>query len=399
MFAVLSDPIIGKLVCEHLSRGSFQCIVRPRWEWEKNTNILAVSKFDDAPVGLVHYFKKSAVIIVPQLANKHIFLTKLISEALPAIVPHLFPSLERGRWIHKVEYELPRVIELESKKLEVEQKAKAEIDLLSLEVTKEQELLGWQYDLLTGTDHALVEAVKKALRLIGFQNIVDVDDERHKEGKTRREDLQIHDLSPVLIVDVKGVGGLPSDAEVLQADKHATIRMREWERTDVVPLSIINHQRHLPPLDRENKMPFRKEILDHAAISHLGLMTTWDLFRLVRSFQKHGWRPEDVKPLFYHNSRISIIPIHYKYIGRVAHIWKQAFSLIIEEGAIKVGDRIAFESVSEFEEMDVSSLQICDNVVESTSAGVEVGIKCMPHPTQLKNGMRIFSIQRTQNGR
>src|SRR5690606_33742325 len=94
--------------------------------------------------------------------------------------------------------------------------------------------------------------------------VVDVDEERDREGKSRREDLQITDRSPTLIVDIKGIGGYPGDEDALQASKHASIRMKEWKRTDVNGLSIINHQRHLPPLERENQMPFRQELL-HAA--------------------------------------------------------------------------------------------------------------------------------------
>ena len=199
-----------------------------------------------------------------------------------------------------------------------------------------------------------------------------------------------------MIVDIKGIGGLPSDADALQADKHATIRMREWKKTDVTALSIINHQRHLPPLDRENNMPFRQEILDHAEESQLGLITTWDLFRLVRSFQNNGWKPEHVKPLFYRKGRIGIIPDHYKAIGKVSHVWKKAFSMIIENGELKVNDHLAFELASEFEEREVASLQIADNSVQSAGVGNDVGVKTTTPLPNLKKGMPVYVVQRAK---
>lgn len=396
MEAVSDDPI-GNLVAAHLKDGSFLCVVRPRWQWtNQNTKTITISKFKE-PVGLVHRGKRGLVIIVPQVSNKPVFLQRLIGEILPGMTPHLFPTLEQGRWIHRMEYELPHVVELEAKKLEVEREAKAEIEELSKEAESERARLGWLHNLLTGTDFPLVEAVKKALHVMGFQKIVDVDAARDKEGKTRREDLQIHDQSPILVVDIKGVGGLPSDEDALQADKHATIRIREWNRTDVVSLSIINHQRHLPPLERDNSVPFRKEILDHAEESQLGLLTTWDLFRLVRSYQKNGWKFAHVKPLFYRKGRITIIPEHYKYLGRISHVWKEAFSINIEAGEIRVKDHIAFELTSEFEEKEVASLKVEDNAVRFAEAGSDVGVKTTPSQPNLKKGMAVYLVQR-ENG-
>lgn len=393
----VTDNAIGNLLSEHLKDADYRCVLEyyPPWV-SKTTKKIALNKFGET-VGLVHSEDKGTIIVLPQISNKRQFLLKLLGELLPEVMPEFFPNLEEGRWVHRIEYELPKVIEFEAQKTEVEKKAKAEIDALAQEVTKERDLLGWMHDLLTGTDQTLVEAVKKALHVLGFQKVADVDAERDKAGKSRREDLQIHDQKPVLIVDIKGVGGLPGDAEALQADKHATIRMREWNITDVVPLSIINHQRHLPPLDRNNEMPFRQEILDHAEESKLGLITTWDLFRLVRSFQKNGWTPENVKPIFYRKGRINIIPNHYKLIGRVRHVWKAAFSIIIDDDELRVNDIIAFELTSEFEEREVASLQIEDNSVASAGAGNEVGVKLKTPQPALKKGMPVYLVQR-ENG-
>lgn len=79
-----------------------------------------------------------------------------------------------------------------------------------------------------------------------------------KTGDTspKREDLRIYDDSPILLVEIKGISGFPRDAAALQVAKYLAPRMREWQRTDIQGLSIINHQRNLPGLDRDNKTPF-----------------------------------------------------------------------------------------------------------------------------------------------
>ena len=240
-----------------------------------------------------------------------------------------------------------------------------------------------------------MEAVKQALALLGFKSVVDVDEEMTKAGKeaSLREDLRIHDTSPVLVVDIKGVAGKPADAEALQAQKHAFIYIQEQNRADVRGLTIINHQRQLPPLERDNDMPFRKEILDNAELVKLGLMTGWDLFRLVRGFIQNKWKPEHVAPLFYQTGRIPPIPRHYEYVGKVKQVWKRAFSVEIEQGEIRVGEIIAVEFPVDFNEQKVTSLRLNDGNVELAVAKCEVGIQREEASPKMKAGMAVYRIK------
>jgi len=394
MFPTYEDPVLGKLVAEHLPGGRFYCVLQNRWNWTKDTFILAKNKYD-AAVGVAHYHKNgAAVIVLPQIARKPEFILRLFQECLPAIAPHLFPHIQKGLWTHRPEYELPRVMQLKAEQVAAEQRARAEVAELENRLQAERAANGWLHDLLTGTDTELVEAVKKALALLGFSKVVDVDEERDKEGKSRREDLQIQDQSPTLIVDVKGVGGFPSDDEALQADKHAAIRMRELKRTDIVGLSIVNHQRHLPPFDRENTLPFRQELIDAALERTLGLMTAWDLYRIVRNFQKLGWRSEDVKPIFYRTGRVEAVPQHYKYLGTIAKAWTDKFGVVIEQGELRAGDRVAVEFAIEFEEVAVDSIQVKDQKVELAKVGDPAGVLWPAGKPKLHEGQRVFCIPR-----
>jgi len=387
-----TDAVLGGLVADHLQGGQFFCVLRPRFKWNDNTTVLALNKFK-ASVGVAHYHKNgAAVIVLPQIARKPEFLLRLVQECLPAIAPNLFPHIQKGRWTDRPEYELPKVLELRAEQLRVEERAKAEIAVLEKKLENERSANGWLHDLLTGTDVQLVSAVKKALAVIGFSKVIDIDEERDREGKSRREDLQIDDQSPTLVVDVKGISGFPSDDDALQAEKHAAIRMRELKRTDIISLSIINHQRHIPPLDRENSMPFRQELLDAALERSLGLISAWDLYRLVRNKQRHVWRSEDVKPLFCRAGRIEAVPEHYQYVGKIAKAWTEKFGVVIEQVELRVGDRVAVELPIEFEEVAVESIRVKNQNVEHAKVGDPTGILWPTGKPKLREGMRVFRI-------
>jgi hypothetical protein len=387
---------LGKLVAAHLEGGRFNCTVHAgSWAGHDWLN-LCQNKFGQ-PVGVAWLQKKEGtVIVVPQLNDKVTFLTNLFTDVLPELAPHLFPDIVRGRWTHQPEYELPKILQLKQAHAEIERRSQAEIAALETQIEKERSANGWLHDLLTATDATLVQAVKHALSTIGFQNIVDIDEERDREGKSRREDLQIQDQSPTLVVDVKGIAAFPSDEDALQADKHAAIRMREQKRTDLVGLSIVNHQRHLPPLERENAMPFRQELIDAAQERSLGLITTWDLYRLVRNSRKLGWRVEDIKPLFYNKGRIEPVPQHYEFIRTVAKAWTEKFGVVISAAELRVGDRIAVEFPIEFEEVEVDSIQVNDQAVESATVGDPAGLLWPKEKPKLREGMRVFRIAKAK---
>jgi len=299
--------------------------------------------------------------------------------------------------LHKSEYELPKIIEFEEEKKKIKQGCDDEIKKIDIKIEKEKEDNKFLYDLIRETGDTLVQAVIKALEILGFEKVVDVDDviKTHGNANSLREDIQIKDKSPILIVDIKGITGLPSDSEAIQAHKHATIRMKEWNKTDINSLTIINHQRNIPPLDRVNDMPYRQELLDGAPQMDLGLMTAWDLYRLVRSFLRNKWKPENVKPLFYKSQRVSIIPINYEYIGRVNQIWKQAeiFSVIIEESNLENQDKIGIETPIEIFEYQIESLKRNDIEGIKAGNGNEVSIKTNQFPSNIKKKFRVYKIK------
>jgi hypothetical protein len=143
-----------------------------------------------------------------------------------------------------------------------------------------------------------------------------------------------------------------------------------------------------------NKAPFREDVLTNAQEQEFGLLTTWDLFRLARSYLRNGWKHEHIKGLFYQSGRIEPIPRHYAFIGVVEHFWEKvsAVGVRIKTSVRRQGDRIAFELPVEFEEQDVESLQVDKNAVSEVESGMLAGIRTSLHKGQLKKGIRVFRL-------
>lgn len=386
---------LRRLLTEWLDRIEFNCTMSVHSRCEDKWEIIAANKYGE-PVGLLslNTENRGMILVLPQLADKDKFIARLFKDVLPHLAPHLFPDFEGAKWIHREEYECPAVLQLEQQKRAVLHEMQQKLAAIEATVAGTAAQERWMQDLLTGHDDLLVAAVHRALVNLGFTNVVDVDSERDAKGQLRREDLQICDRSPLLVVDIKGIGGYPADEECQQAHKHATVCMKSLNRTDVQSLTIINHQRSLPPLDRENRMPFRQVILDYADEIEMGLLTTWDLWRLVRSARHNGWRPEQVKPIFYRKGRIEPIPENYEYAGNVVKIWPErgTIGIVLAAKELKVGERVSFEFPTEFVEQQVSSLQVDGKPVSQTVASNNTGIQLEGGLPKLKEGMRVFRV-------
>ncbi|WP_227243999.1 hypothetical protein [Paraburkholderia caribensis] len=389
---VVDSSPVASLLAKHLDGAHFTCTVKGGFRKQDPWQTLAVNKFNQ-PVGIMRRHEKGGMIIVlPQLADKAAFLRELMTTVLPDLASHLFPEVARGSWTARAEYELPRIAELQAGKARIAAETEAALARLDADIEAERASNGWLHDLLTETGDPLVAAVERALAEIGFEQVVDVDKIRDAEGKSRREDLRIEDGSPLLIVDIKGIGGYPSDDDATQATKHALINMRELGRTDIQGLAIINHQRHLPPLDRENNMPFRQELLDVAGETGLGLLTAFDLYRMIVNMRRLGWPSEHVKPLVYGHQRIYPVPTHYRYIGTVAKAYTGKFGVVLVENSIEIGDRIAVEGPIYFDEAEVTSIHINNAAAERANVGDPAAFLWPEGNAKLREGMRVYAV-------
>jgi len=402
MSAADPNSMLGRLLTTHLKEADFTCTLSDQWPLSDNWVPLVRNKYNQTVGAMAKFEKAGGVLILPRLADVPGFLEAVLSDILPELAPQLFPDEEHRGWTQELEYELVRVTKIKEQQETLIKDARTKLAELNTLIDTERVENGWLHDLLTGTDHVLVSAVKNALEELGLEKVVDVDVERDKEGKSRREDLQLHDMDHVLVVDVKGVAGGTADEHALQAVKHAILRLREWKTTiptghmkieDVTGLAIVNHQRHVPPLDRENDMPFRQEMLDAADEQTFGLLTAWDLYRMVRNKERWGWSEKQMIPIIYRKGRILPIPTHYHPIGRIAKAWTDKFGLVLETDKLLVGDTIAVEFPILFEQIVVTSMQVNDTKVKVAGKGDQVGLLWPSKDCKLREGMLVYVLR------
>jgi hypothetical protein len=266
---------LADLLSTFLSGSTYECTFPYPERFLAEHEVLAVNKYEDAVALIargihgsnVSADTKGTFIVVPQLNDKAGFLKRLIPEILPSLSPQFFPDFKVDEWIHQRPYQLRKVWEVEEQRNQLIERVKEEIASITTTIEQERERYPWLRELVTGTGDELVVAVKTALETIGFSKIREVDAERAAQVQARREDLQILDASPTLIVDIKGVNGQPKDSDIQQPSKHALMRIREWNRTDVISLFVGNHERSTPPLQRTER-PFREEMIGNAIDSH-----------------------------------------------------------------------------------------------------------------------------------
>ncbi|MBE3065030.1 MAG: hypothetical protein IMZ69_08440 [Spirochaetes bacterium] len=375
----------------------YECTIQPYPAYEKNWLSLARNKYGKDVAGLlVHDDPRRIVLVLPRMPAANQILVGLLERWFAEWNAALFPHLEGGRWVHRPEYEIPQVTELRRQIEETKRQAEDRTRGLEAEIKKTREANSDWYVLLRGTGADLVQSVIRALHRVGFQQVVDVDKEAREQGEDSmlREDIRVHDQSPVLVIDVKGVRGCPDDDETRQAEKHATMRMREWDSTHVHSLTIVNHQRHLPPHDRDAKA-YRQEIVDNARHTGLGLMTTWDLFRLLRNKEALGWPDAVVLPIFYRSGRIEPVPEHYQKIGEIVRVWQPAIELV-PTAAIHVGARLAIEVGDTFREIEISSLQVEKKPVTVAPPEGKCSVGYEDASQTFRAGMRVFLV--VENG-
>lgn len=343
---------------------------------------------------------KGRLLILPQLSNKAEAIVTLLREVLSDISPHLFPHIEGGRWVERNEYELDSVLKYKDEKIKVQQRAKKELEYLDKKITDERAKLGFLHGIITETGRDLVTSVKSCLALLGFEQILDIDRQilRQNTSGKRQEDLQVHDISPTLIIEVTGLSGLPREADTLQVVKYVSRRMKEWKRTDVHGVSIVNHQRNIPALERDNDNVFTTQQIEDAKSQDITLLTTWDLFLLIKGMLKWGWNPKAIQELFYKSGRMSRVPTIYKPIGKIVNYWERigVVGVQISGNVLHKGERIGYITPEGYLEEEALSLQIENQDVEEAPSGQLVGIKTIYPKNLLCKGMIVYRVTKQE---
>lgn len=391
--------VISSFLRRHLEGAHFSAIIEAQLPLDERTEgpvffPLLKNKYGAVVGGAIVTAKtRGLVLLLPHLKFKARAIHDLIAHVLPDIAPERFPFNEGTGWLTTTPYEHPHIISLVRKQDEIRAHADNEIERLDAEVAEERERLAFLHGILTKTGDSLVKDVTLALEALGFTKVIDVD-EGTKEETAKQEDLQIHDARPILLAEVKGLNGVPTEGDTLQVVKYIPRRMKEWGHTEVSGVVIINHQRSIPPLDRRHDAVFTKQQNEDAENHDIVLVTTWELFRLVRGVTAFNWHPDVLRGLFYGKGRISPVPLHWKLVGHVVHFYDKAGAVSIElVDTLKVGDKIGFLLPSQYVEEDITSLQVEQEQVKQAVSGQRVGHKTNRTRAELRDGMPVYVIK------
>ena len=381
MAATTDIALVCATLSKHLGGSRYECTLERKHRLsEDEWYPLAVNKYGETvSVALRPVDATGFVLVVPQVADKAGLVIDLVREVLPDLAPRLFPHVVGRRWVQQPEYELPGVIQLKEKKDALKTRVDERFSELDSAIDQERAEMGFLHDILTTSGDDLVKAVEQCLQFIGFENVVNVDEVLAQEAGEypRQEDLQILDRSPSLVIEIKGLAGLPTEADSFQVVKYVNRRMKEWKRTDVQGLSIVNHQRNIPGLERNHQRVFTEQQVDDAEQSGSGLLTTWELFLLVRGMLDHGWDPVPVRSLLYRTGRIGRVPAHYQPVGLVFNYWSNVgvVGIDVQDAPLHLGDRAGFVLPGGFAEQTVESLELDGAAIEVAEPGQKVGLK------------------------
>jgi hypothetical protein len=334
---------------------------------------------------------KGCVLILPQLQDKEAVVSDLIQNILPEISPNLFPDSEGDRWTHSEEYEHPTVLTLRSAQRQARDEADRKIEALEGQIHAEYERFSFLHGILTGTGDRFVDEVKRVLEFIGFTKVVKVDE---GQEESKQEDLRIEDRSPTLLLEVKGISGMPTENDTQQVMKYVIRRMKEWHTTEIGGVFLVNHQRNLPALLRNHEAVFTPQQVSDALANGTGLMTTWDLFRLVRGMIRWKWPGRTIQDIFFGKGRLPLVPSHYTLAGVVAHFYteKSVASIDVGEAGLRLHDTVGFLLPTGFFEETVSSLEIERAPVSEALVGQRAGYKTSLERSDIPLGTPIYVV-------
>ena len=393
------DHPIFHFLRKNTADAEYTATFSPTSRIEKKWISILTNKFGKSVGGLIVLGEdsKGRILILPQISKKSEGILTLLREVLPDVSPHLFPHIEGTRWVERDEYELDSILKYKTEKIAVRQKLKLELEELDRKIVEERNKLGFLHGIITKTGPDLVISVKSCLELIGFKQIIDVDEEIREQDITgqRQEDLQVHDRSPTLLLEIKGLSRPPREQDTNQVIKYVSRRMKEWDRTDVRGVSIINHQRNIPALDRDNQNVFTKQQIKDAENNDITISTTWDLFLLIKGMMNWEWNFKAIQGLFYKSGRMSRIPTIYKPIGKIVNYWEKVgvVGVQLSKNTLHKGERVGYIISKGYLEEKVLSLQVENQDVEEAISGQLAGIKTMYSKSLLRKGTTVCTVK------
>ena len=320
---------------------------------------------------LKEYSNKSLVFVFPQIYEKASFLQGFFRDFLPSFSPDLFPYHTKNKWLEQPAYYLPGHQELLEEKERTEQEHKHQLEEISGRIEENSKKYQCLHNLLIGTDQELVKSIVQFLLWLGFKKVRNMDE---LEPSMKEEDIQVDlDSGGLLLIEVKGISGPSTDDNCRQVSKYVLRQIQQLQRTDINGLYIVNHQKHLPPLDRNNP-PFNMVQIKDALYESRGLLTTWQLFNLHRKIQAGIISKEEARSALAKYGIIDFRPTAVTELGKPVRLFADDIVGLELSTKIKVGDFLIAERLDSIIYAKIINIEVNHTNISEADSG-QVGIQ------------------------
>ncbi|MNK96115.1 hypothetical protein D3C87_1163820 [compost metagenome] len=314
------------------------------------------------------------LIMLPQIKEKGAFLRDFLTKIAPSSFPELFPYSSTFDWKNNKEYWLPNHDALLNEKHKIQEEFEFKLNQNQIKINENLNTFSFLQNILTETGDDLVESLVEYFKWLGFKNIIDYDQTK-EESKILEEDIQIEIENGLLIIECKGVGGTSTDSDCSQISKIKHRRCRERNKFDVFALYIVNHQRYLPPLNRQNP-PFTPHQIEDALSDERGLLTTWQLFNLYFDIENNIISKYEARETITNYGLIDFKPTNLKFLYNPTEFFQdnQICIVNIENIVLIKNQYVYIEKNGRFEIAKLLDIQLNGSSVEQSNNG-ELGLK------------------------
>lgn len=253
--------------------------------------------------------------------------------------------------------------ELEQAKKEYEAK-KAEIEARMVENREQYEFL---HTMITGTGDELVKAVIQYLEWLGFEDVVNADEDEGREYN--EEDIRITIPDGLFILEVKGIHHNSTDDECARVGKYKLRWMEELKTTNVKALYVVNHQRNVEPIKRDNP-PFTDVQKSDARSGYRGVVTTWQLYNLYYDIERGVISKADAREALMQYGLVEFAPKGAVKLGLPYRYCRNNVICVELNGqTVTKGDEMYAYDGQHWHKAEVLSIEIDNQRVESVDNG------------------------------
>lgn len=368
----LKNPFYS-LLSKHSENCFYHVTFRHPFDYDKNKDseyfIPLMFNSSNEIVSYVEFVNGGTIIVFPDIQDKSSFLNELLSDVLPVVYPNLFPYYSKHKWLENERYYLPNKANLLEKKEKIKEEFDEKLTEINVKIDDNDNKYSCLHDILTKDSKDLVKAVQKFLKWLEFENVEYMDDEGELE-----EDLKIESPDGVLVIEVKGIGGTSTDSDCSQINKIKHRRREELMSFDVFGLYIVNHQKHLPPLERKNP-PFTDNQIKDANNEKRGLLTTWQLFNLYYSIKNGILTKGEVRESLFNFGLIDFKPERFRELGKPEKLHNNGTVILFDAKIpISKSDSLVIFRDGIYYPAKIKELQSNNVSIESIDSG-KVGIE------------------------